>query len=78
MVQSAKELKLKYDRAVDVLYCSFGDPTPALSVEHEDGVVVRLNPDTEEIVGITVVDFFKRFAEKPNEAVSVPLAAVGA
>ena len=75
MVQSAKELKIKYDRAVDVLYCSFGDPKPALSVEQHNGVVIRLDPDTEEVVGVTVVDFFKRFADHPEETVNVPLAA---
>ncbi len=74
MVQAANELNFKYDRAVDVLYYSFGEPRPALSVEHQNGVVVRLDPDTEEVVGITIIDFFKRFAEKPNELVSVPLA----
>lgn len=74
MVQTASELKIQYDRVADVLYCSFGPPREALSMEREGGVVVRVSPDTEEVVGITIVDFFKRFAERPNEAVSVPLA----
>lgn len=76
MVQKAKELTIRYDGGADVLYCSFGDPRPALSVEHANGVVVRVDPDTEDVVGITIIDFFKRFAEKPNESVLVPLAAV--
>lgn len=72
MVRS-KELKIRYDREADVLYCSFGDPRPALSVECENGVVVRHDPETEEVVGVTIVDFFKRFAEHPLETVNVPL-----
>ena len=71
----AQELKFKYDRDADVLYCSFGEPRPALSVEVSHGVVVRHDPETEEVVGFTVVDFFKRFAERPEEAVPVPLGA---
>jgi len=73
-----KELKFKYDRDVDVLYCSFGDPRPAISVEVDDGVVLRLEPDTEEVIAFTIVDFFKRYAERPEETVSVPLAACAA
>ena len=71
----AQELKMKYDREADVLYCSFGDPRPALSTEVGDGVVVRHDPTTDEVVGITIVDFFRRFAEHPEEPVYVPLAA---
>lgn len=73
MVQASTQLKMNYDRSADVLYCSFGDPQEAISVEKENGVVLRLNPETEQIVGITIVNFFKRFAERPNEAVSVSL-----
>jgi uncharacterized protein YuzE len=79
MVQAANEMKIKYDRAADVLYCSFGDSRPAISEERGNGVVLRLDPQTEAVVGITIVDFFKRFADKPDETVLVPLAAaVGA
>lgn len=70
-----KTLKIKYDRAVDVLYCSFGDPVPALSVERDHGIVIRLDPDTDKVVGVTVVDFFKRFADHPEQSVDVPLMA---
>ncbi len=73
MVPAAADLKMKYDREADVLYCSFGDPQPALSVEQANGVIVRVKPDTNEVVGITIVDFFKRFMEHPDDAVSVQL-----
>lgn len=54
------EMNLSFDPKADVLYCSFGEPREALSVEMDDGVVLRLNPDTDEVVGFTVVDFLKR------------------
>lgn len=73
MVQSANELKMNYDREADVLYCFLGEPREALSIEKADGVVVRVNPETNELVGFTIIDFFRRFAEHPGEPVSVPL-----
>jgi uncharacterized protein YuzE len=74
MVQAANELKMSYDRDADVLYCSFGEPQEAISVEADDGIIVRRNPETNEIVGYTIINFFKRFADRPNMPVSVPLA----
>jgi len=65
---------MKYDRDADVLYCSFGEPREAISVETQSGIIVRKNPDNEkDIVGITIVNFFKRFAENPGVPVDVPL-----
>jgi len=74
MVQSATKVQMKYDRDADVLYCSFGEPREAISVETQSGIIVRKNPDNEkDIVGITIVNFFKRFAENPGVPVDVPL-----
>lgn len=74
MVQAATRIQMKYDRDADVLYCSFGDPREAISVETASGIIVRKNPDNEaEVVGVTIVNFFKRFAERPDEAVDVQL-----
>lgn len=74
MVRPPTKIQIKYDRSADVLYCSFGEPREAISVETESGIIVRKNPDDEqEIVGITIVNFFQRFAERPDEAVDVPL-----
>jgi uncharacterized protein YuzE len=54
------QMKLSFDAKADVLYCSFGEPKEAIAVELENGIVVRLDPDTEEVVGVTVIDFLKR------------------
>lgn len=73
MVQPSTKIQMMYDRSADVLYCSFGEPVEAIGVETSNGVIVRKNPENEEVVGITIVNFFKRFAERPNEAVDVEL-----
>lgn len=72
MAQKELELKISYDTKSDVLYCSFGDPRDAISVETDDGVVIRLDPQTQDVVGVTVLDFSKRFIERPESTLSFP------
>jgi uncharacterized protein YuzE len=76
MVQSASALTMTYDRDADVLYCSFGEARAALSIERDNGVVLRVDPESQEVVGITIIYFFKRFAEHPNEGLRVPLQVI--
>lgn len=66
-----KELKISYDPKGDVLYCSFGDPREAISIEQE-GMIIRLDPETEDVIGVTVVDFSKRFREHPGNILKFP------
>jgi len=64
---------MKYDRDADVLYCSFGDPQEAISIETEKGIIVRKNPENDQVVGVTIANFFQRFADRPDQAVNVCL-----
>ncbi len=59
-----KGLTFKYDEHADVLYISLGKPTPAVSEELDDGVVVRRDPDTHKIVGLTIIDFRTTFLKE--------------
>ncbi|HUY12971.1 MAG TPA: DUF2283 domain-containing protein [Terriglobia bacterium] len=70
MVQKDLELKVNYDPSSDVLYLSYGDPREAISEEIEDGEFLRLDPDTRQVVGVTVVDFSKRFSQHPGNTLS--------
>ncbi len=54
-------LSISYDRKADVLYVSFGEPCPAVSQETENGVLVREDLETGKLVGMTVLDFMKRW-----------------
>jgi uncharacterized protein YuzE len=69
-------LDIQYDPSADVLYCSFGPPQEAVGEEVGEGIVVRRNAVTNSVVGITVVDFSRRFQQEPHGVVSVPLDAV--
>lgn len=57
------EMSVSYDRQSDVLYLSYGETREAISEENEDGVLVRRDPGSNEILGFTVVDFSRRFAQ---------------
>ncbi|HYL64002.1 MAG TPA: DUF2283 domain-containing protein [Candidatus Methylomirabilis sp.] len=72
----AKELgllKINYDPQGDVLYCSFGEPREAIGVETDEGIILRQDPETDDVVGITVVDFSKRFQKNPGNFLSFPI-----
>jgi uncharacterized protein YuzE len=69
-----KELKMKYDARGDVLYLSVGDAREAISLEVEDGVILRSDPFTDEVVGITVIDMSKRFTDHPDKVLSLPFS----
>ena len=55
------DLKIRYDDLADVLYISFGDPRPGIAIEVNDGDLVRVDPYSDEIVGITLLDFKERY-----------------
>jgi len=44
-----------YDSEADVLYISFGEPKPAEGLDIGDGTILRVDPETEEVVGLTIV-----------------------
>ena len=71
----AKEpLNLFYDRKGDVLYISIGSPKDAISKEVNDDMLVRVQPDTEKIVGFTILNFAERFSDQKKEQ-CIPIKA---
>ena len=58
-----RNVKVNYDAANDILYLSFGDPRPSYAEEYQDGVYVRFDMKTDELSGITILDFSKRSEE---------------
>ena len=53
--------QLFYDTEGDVLYLSIGEPRPAVSEELGDDVLLRVDTETGEIVGLTVLNLSSRF-----------------
>ena len=66
-----QDMSVTYDLRNDVLYLSYGKPREAISDETEDGVWVRRDPDSDEILGCTVPDFRRRF-ERPGVSLILP------
>ena len=58
-----KGLKFFYDREGDILDISFGEPQEAVSREVTDDFFVRVQPDTEKVVGFSVLNFMKSFKD---------------
>ncbi len=65
-------LNFFYDKEADVLYVSRGKPSAKdLSSETEDEIVVRRDPKTREIRGLTIINFSKR-SSKRDLSVNIP------
>ena len=77
MATKSVDMVLSYDQANDVLYISFSEPKEAITIEQDDGTLLRLDPDTREPVGLTVFDFSKQAGEREASqvAISVPVPA---
>lgn len=54
----ASESLSHYDQASDTYHCSYGPPVPAVTVrDPERGVLVRVDPTSEQVVGFSIPDF---------------------
>lgn len=56
-------LSIFYDESSDILYASFGKPKKAVCFELDGGELIRLDPFTNKVVGITILDFTDKFKE---------------
>ncbi len=56
-----KALKFSYYPPSDELNIHFGEPRPCISKEIADEIYLRLDLETREMVGLTILHFRKRF-----------------
>ena len=69
-------LRASYDELADVLYLWRGKkPVEAITFPTDDGPLVRVNPETGELVGITLFDWNVCWSECERIALDIP--AVG-
>jgi hypothetical protein len=54
-------LRITHSKEGDVLYISIGQPREAVTMAHSDGLLVRRDPKTQEIVGATITDYEEHF-----------------
>jgi uncharacterized protein YuzE len=67
-------LRISYDKAADVLYLAFGAPKEGIDEEISAGIFVRLNARNHRAIGMTIIDFEKRFSHPVAESVPIDLA----
>jgi hypothetical protein len=49
-----------YDKKSDVLYAIIGEPRSTKSREEGNGISIRIDINTQEIVGFIIIDYMKR------------------
>ena len=62
-IPARAESTINYDEKADVLYVSFGKPRKAEGIDIGDGTILRVDPDTGEVIGITLLNFKKRTSD---------------
>ena len=58
--EKRNKIKWNYDAEADVLYISFGNPKNAEGVDIGEGTIIRIRPDTQEIIGVTILNPLNR------------------
>ena len=71
MSSNQNRIKIFYDREVDVLYVTRGNPEYTDYVEYAEDILLRFHPDTKQLVGFTLIDFSRHFANKESD-ISLP------
>jgi len=66
------KIVMSYDREAYTVYISFGKPRKAVSEEVDPYVVVRRDPKTRAMVGITITNFSKYFENKKKLSIEIP------
>jgi len=60
ILEKQESINWDYDEEADVLYLSIKDPQMALGIDIGEGVIVRYNEDTKEVIGLTIIGFKER------------------
>lgn len=56
IAEKKKGINWDYDADADVLYISFGNPKIAEGVDIGEGTIIRIEPETKQIMGITILN----------------------
>src|SRR6266496_1997470 len=68
LLDGEERLGASYDEQADILYLWRGEESQeAVTLNSEEGYLVRLNPESYEIVGFTIFDFCRRWQEDDHK-----------
>jgi len=60
IAEKKDKIKWDYDAEADVLYISFGNPDKAEGVDIGEGTIIRIQPASKEIIGVTILNPLQR------------------
>ena len=63
-------IKIVYDGEADVLYVTRGTPKYTEYIEHSEDVILRLDPDTKRLIGITIIGFSQHIRKSESAVLS--------
>ncbi len=66
-------LNTHYDAEMDIFSAWTRQPTEVVCVEPVEGIVLRLDAQTDEFVGYTILDCRKRFTGMTPDEITLPL-----
>jgi uncharacterized protein YuzE len=55
-------IRITYDPEGDILFVTFGPPAPATGCQKSDQILLRVNPDSGQAAGLTILNFSKAVA----------------
>lgn len=61
-----EKMSISYDKDADVMYIGFGEKSKGVSEEVEEGVFARYHYITGNLIGLTIINFSKKFGQKPK------------
>ena len=67
-----KSIRITYDPEGDILSITFGQPTEATGYQLSDQVLLRVNPQTQEVAGLTI----RNFSVHTNTTQEMPLPEI--
>ena len=66
LTEKKDNLQWDYDADADVLYISVGPPAKGEGIDLGNDTVVRINPETKEIIGFTIINPLKKTLNELN------------
>ena len=68
-----QNFNIEYNSAYDILYVRFGDNKDTYGKEIDDGIVLKYDCDTNNLVGIDIWDFKLRVNNAEKIPIPIPL-----
>jgi uncharacterized protein YuzE len=70
VIQKNENIEYHYDKDADVLYASLGKPRRGYSEETPNGILVRYDNKTNEVIGFTIYNYSRKL--KRGQLMSIP------